>query len=137
MDDAMAPVLSIIPMDQNAPRPVSSLSALIDGFNSTGVFAPHLVQQARDHLKNGIMHALNTNDVPETDFPTLMSAASFLIEEDRLLDSFAVSRATLKRFCDGSALPGPLARLSLIERVDTLIDTLPPLPMAGPSAPKP
>lgn len=45
-----------------------------------------------------------------------------LLGEDVLLDCFAVSRATLRCWVSGEITPAPMARASILERMERLVD---------------
>lgn len=105
------------------PTPLfPSLSSLIDAFNQKGVFAERIVREHCQSLARVVNAAALTNKLAPDDFRTMIEAARFLFVEDLLLDTFAVSAATLNRWASAETIPGELARLSIAQRLEQLMD---------------
>ncbi len=54
-------------------------------------------------------------------FSSMIEWAVKLLGEDPILDQIAISRLTMRRWVEGTTTPGPLARSSVINRLETLV----------------
>lgn len=68
-------------------------------------------QQLLDEVESGELHY----------FSSVIDWGVKIIGEVPLLDSFAISHATLKRWIEGTFTPGPMGRAAILERLRILV----------------
>jgi len=99
---------------QTADAPLTSeKTALAAAVSAACVEAGKLMAQA-------YLNVLHTREAREgTWFPAMVDWGMRVVnDDDALLDRFSVSRATLKRWANAETSPGPLARESVLNRME-------------------